>query len=69
MYMSTDRPDIQYATNELAMCMATPTERAMEGAKHVVRYLLGARDLKLFLLDTSMWEDACSTPSHDGSRW
>ena len=48
MYMSTDRPDIQYATNELAMCMATPTERAMEGAKHVVRYLLGTRDLKLF---------------------
>ena len=48
MYMSTDRPDIQYATNELAMCMASPTERAMEGAKHVVRYLLGTRDLQLF---------------------
>ena len=48
MYMSTDRPDIQYGVNELAMCMACPTIRSMEGARHMVRYILGTKDLGLF---------------------
>ena len=47
MYVSTDRPDVQYAVNELAMCMSSPTERALEGAKHLTRYMLGTRDMAL----------------------
>ena len=40
MYMSTDRPDIQYTVNELSSLMSRPTQRGWESAKHLVRYLL-----------------------------
>ena len=52
MYVSTDRPDVQYAVNELAMCMACPTARALEGAKHLTRYLLGTRHMALLFTRT-----------------
>ena len=48
MYMSTDRPDIQYTVNELSSLMSRPTQRGWESAKHLVRYLLKTKDYALF---------------------
>ena len=48
MYMSTDRPDIQYTVNELSSLMSKPTQRGWESAKHLVRYLLKTKDYALF---------------------
>ena len=50
MYMSTDRPDIQYTVNELSSLMSKPTQRGWESAKHLVRYLLKTKDYMLCFL-------------------
>lgn len=59
MYMSTDRPDIQYTVNELSSLMSKPTQRGWESAKHLVRYLLKTKDYALFfgekLKTVMMW--------------
>ena len=48
LYMSTDRPDIQYTVNELSSLMSKPTARGWEAVKHLVRYLLKTKDYALF---------------------
>ena len=48
LYMSTDRPDIQYTVNELSSLMSKPTARGWEAVKHLVRYLLKTRNYALF---------------------
>ena len=39
-YLSSDRPDIQFATKEICREMAKPTERGMLKMKRLARYLL-----------------------------
>ena len=48
MYVSADRPDVQYVVNELSGLMSRPTLRAWEAAKHLVRYLIRTKDYALF---------------------
>ena len=48
MYISTDRPDIQYVVNELSGIMSKPTQRSWEAAKHLVRYLIKTKGYALF---------------------
>ena len=48
MYMSTDRPDIQYTVNVLSSLMSKPTQRGWESAKHLVKYLLKTKGYALF---------------------
>ena len=48
MYMSTDRPDIQYVVNELSGAMSKPTQRSWEAAKDLVRYLIRTKGYALF---------------------
>ena len=39
-YLSLDRPDIQFATEEICREMAKPTEKGMSKMKRLARYLL-----------------------------
>ena len=39
IYLTTTRPDIMYATQQLSQFMASPTESHLQAAKHVLRYL------------------------------
>ena len=41
LYLSPDRPDIQYVTQGLAGYMKSPTKRARQFVKHLVSYLHG----------------------------
>ena len=41
-YLAHDRPDLQFASKELARAMQTPTEWDQSQLKRVVRYLAGA---------------------------
>ena len=36
MYVSADRPDVQYVVNELSGLMSRPTFRTWEAARHLV---------------------------------
>ena len=49
MWLSTTRPDITYATKELARGMANPTQEHLANLKHLLRYLLGTKDYALML--------------------
>ena len=49
MWLSTTRPDITYATKELARGMSTPTQEHLANLKHLLRYLVGTRDYALML--------------------
>ena len=40
-YMSSDRPDIQFATKEVSRGMANPTRNCWDKLKHLVKYLKG----------------------------
>ena len=40
-YLTADRPDLQFATKELARSMSAPTENDVQNCKKVARYLLG----------------------------
>ena len=44
MWLSTTRPDVTYATKELARGMANPTQEHLANLKHLLRYLLGTKD-------------------------
>jgi len=44
------RPDIQYAMNRLARYMKSPSENAILGLKHLVRYLSKTRRVILLFL-------------------
>ena len=68
MYISTDRPDIQYGANELAMGMASPTVRSMEGARHMVRYILGTKDLGFFDRDLEGCDDVVVMTDSDWAK-
>ena len=49
MYLtSCTRPDIAFAVNILVRHSANPTHRHQTGAKHILRYLSGTKDLGLF---------------------
>lgn len=48
LYIAPDRADIQYAVQLLAQKLKEPTEPALAGAKHVVRYLMSTRRKALF---------------------
>ena len=49
MYLANQtRPDIAFAVNLLARYSATPTKRHWTGAKQILRYLNGTKDLGLF---------------------
>ncbi|XP_016192660.1 uncharacterized protein LOC107633561 [Arachis ipaensis] len=39
IYLTTTRPNIMYATQQLSQFMASPTESHLQAAKHVLRYL------------------------------
>ncbi|XP_052117556.1 uncharacterized mitochondrial protein AtMg00810-like [Arachis duranensis] len=39
IYLTTTRPDIMYATQQLSQFMASPTESHLQVAKHVLRYV------------------------------
>ena len=58
MYLANQtRPDIAFAVNLLARHSAAPTKRHWTGAKHILRYLNGTKDLGLFFQrnqDTTM---------------
>ena len=41
-YLGQDRPDLQFATNQICRCMARPTEAGRRKVKRAVRYLVGA---------------------------
>ena len=50
MYLiNCTRPDIAFAVNLLARHSANPTRRHLTGAKCILRYLNGTKDLGLFL--------------------
>ena len=49
MYLANStRPDIAFAVNLLARHSAAPTKRHWTGAKQILRYLNGTKDLGLF---------------------
>ena len=49
MYLvNCTRPDIAFAVNILVRHSANPTHRHQTGAKHILRYLSGTKDLGLF---------------------
>ena len=49
MYLANDRrPDIAFAVNLLARYSSSPTQRHWNGIKHILRYLSGTTDLRLF---------------------
>ena len=49
MYLANcTRPDIAFAVNILVKHSANPTHRHQTGAKHILRYLSGTKDLGLF---------------------
>jgi hypothetical protein len=49
MYLTNcTRPDIVFAVNFLARHSAEPTRRHWTGAKSILRYLIGTKDLDLF---------------------
>jgi len=49
MYLANcNRPNIAFAVNLLARHSANPTSRHWMGAKHILRYLNGTKDLGLF---------------------
>ena len=41
-YLGQDRPDLQFATNQICRCMARPIEAGRRKVKRAVRYLVGA---------------------------
>eukprot|EP00971_Amphidinium_carterae_P030780 605569-Amphidinium_carterae.1 len=41
-YLSSDRPEISYASKESARHMSCPNEVGMEQTKRIIRYLHGA---------------------------
>ena len=47
-YVSAERPDIQYATKELARAMANPTNHDVNKLKRLARYLVGRPRLQIF---------------------
>ena len=49
-YLSTDRPDVQYAVKKLATSMSKPTNRNWQELKRLGRFLKGNRDLSLSML-------------------
>ena len=49
MYLANGRrPDIAFAVNLLARYSSSPTQRHWNGIKHILRYLSGTTDLRLF---------------------
>ena len=54
MYLANStRPDIAFAVNLLARHSAAPTKRHWTGAKQILRYLNGTKDLGLFFQKTN----------------
>ena len=48
LYLSCwSRPDIAYAVSELSRFVSSPTHNHLVGAKHLLRYLKGSKDLSL----------------------
>eukprot|EP00971_Amphidinium_carterae_P352690 6492703-Amphidinium_carterae.5 len=43
------RPDIQYATKELTRAVQKPDQYDKQNAKHLLRYLHGTRNYKLYV--------------------
>ena len=49
MYLANyTQPDIAFAVNLLSRYSSTPTRRHWNGIKHILRYLRGTSDLRLF---------------------
>jgi hypothetical protein len=49
MYLANcTRPDIAFSVNLLARYSSAPTRRHWNGVKHVLRYLRGTTDMRLF---------------------
>ena len=68
-YLSADRPDIQYATKEVARGMANPTEGDWQRMKRLAKYLAGVPRVEQWFF----WQERpatilCFTDS-DWARW
>ncbi|KAL0457968.1 UNVERIFIED_CONTAM: Secreted RxLR effector protein [Sesamum latifolium] len=49
MYLANNtRPDIAFSVNLLARYSSTPTKRHQNGVKHILRYLRGTSDMRLY---------------------
>ena len=53
LYLTTTRPNITFATQQLSQFMTRPTMQHYKGAMKVVRYLKGSPDSGLFFLQQS----------------
>ena len=47
------RPDISFAVNLLVRYSSSPTRRHWNGVKHILRYLQGTQDMRLFFSNES----------------
>ena len=48
MYLATCTPNISFPVNQLARYSSAPTRRHWNGIKHILRYLKGTSDMRLF---------------------
>ena len=71
MYISPDRPDIQYVTQGLAAFMQTPTKNAWRFVQHLCSYLLGTKHEGVQLIANQMGTSVLNpsaNPSWDPDR-
>ena len=64
-YLSSDRPDIQFAAKECCRWMAAPTELGLNGLKRVGRYVAAHKRL-VFLYP---WQQASRTDTYSDTDW
>jgi predicted RNA-binding protein with PUA-like domain len=72
-HMNCTWPDIVFPVNLLAKYSSTPTRRHWNGVKHVLRYLRGTTDMRLFYPNCSYpqlvgYADACYLSDPHKSR-
>ena len=65
-FLAQDRPDIAYATKELARGMANPTESDMERLKRMGRYLQGRMR---YIVMYNFQKDTYSVNAFSDSDW
>ena len=67
LYLSPDRPDIQYVTQGLAGFMKTPTKRAWSFVRHLVSYLQGSKYDGVLMKETHSGKSVLNVT--DGEGW
>ena len=66
LYISPDRPDIQYVTQGLASFMQSPTKKAWRFAQHLCSYLLGTKDEGIQLIANVMGTSVLNPSGNPG---